>query len=512
VRSRRKFLGIRWWSRRPPYAPRQLRFLPLAPAIVGIVGVAVAVAIALVGLGDLKAQSDSAASLRSQVLAASLAARLRATASEDRAALVERAARRSGAELLLVRQDGTLLVDGSLAPPSREQTLDLLTQGAGEVQTRLGRTRFSVAPLSAPLEHLALMAFVQAPEMPFAATSLVTSVAALTALLIGAAALVAFALAHDVHADAAYLGERIAKMAEETSHPAGKSLPIRSADQIALLTSAFNVLVGKFSAAEQAYRKNLSRALAYDRDRAAFLAALSHELRTPLNAILGFADVLLSEVDGPLSPDARENITVVRASGDHLSSLISDVLDLSALESGELRLSLGDVDVYAVAESVVREAQVNAQWKPLVVLLQGEHAVAWADPLRVRQILGNVVSNAVKFTNEGVVRVRIEQRGEFVAIVVVDTGPGIAPNEQAAIFEEYRQSGDDAARHVGTGLGLAITRRLVSMHGGYVELDSEVGQGSRFTILLPTASAAGRLAGTPRTLPTIRPLAVGHTR
>src|SRR5690606_5200157 len=189
-------------------------------------------------------------------------------------------------------------------------------------------------------------------------------------------------------------------MARQDADPAGKPLPLRSADQIALLTSAFNVLVGRFAAAEQAYRRNLTGAMAYDRDRTAFLAALSHELRTPLNAILGFTDVLLSEVDGPLDRDARENLQIVRASGDHLRTLINDVLDLSALESGELRLDSGPVDVLVVAEGVVREAQVNAQWKPLVVVLQGEHAIAWGDPVRVRQIIGNLVSNAVKFTSE----------------------------------------------------------------------------------------------------------------
>jgi signal transduction histidine kinase len=165
------------------------------------------------------------------------------------------------------------------------------------------------------------------------------------------------------------------------------------------------------------------------------------------------------------------------------------VLDLSALESGELRLSLGAVDVYGIAENVVREAQVNAQWKPLVVLLQGERVLAWADPVRVRQIIGNLVSNAVKFTSEGVVRVRVGQRDDLVEVVVSDTGPGIASDEQTSIFEEYRQSGDISVREVGTGLGLAITKRLVRMHGGFVELESELGQGSRFTVLLPAASS-----------------------
>ncbi len=504
-------MGVRAWhgikrklalwrrSRRLPTAAKPLPFLPWPPAIVGIVGVAVAVAIALLGLRALNLQSDDAAATRARVLALTLAERVRATSSEDRQVLIERAARRSGAELLLVRQDGRLLVDSSLSPPAPQQVVRLLIEGDGETTTALGRTRYFVAPLGPPLEHLALMAFVRAPESSFAATSLVSSVAALTAFLIGAAALVAYALARDVHSDVTYLSERIIAMARQDADPAGKPLPLRSADQIALLTSAFNVLVGRFAAAEQAYRRNLTGAMAYDRDRTAFLAALSHELRTPLNAILGFTDVLLSEVDGPLDRDARENLQIVRASGDHLRTLINDVLDLSALESGELRLDSGPVDVLVVAEGVVREAQVNAQWKPLVVVLQGEHAIAWGDPVRVRQIIGNLVSNAVKFTSEGVVRVRVEDRAEFVAIIVSDTGPGIAQHEQTAIFEAYRQSGDLSVRDVGTGLGLSITRRLVTMHGGFVELESEIGQGSRFTVLLPSAKSPQAAAATKAT-------------
>ena len=150
-----------------------------------------------------------------------------------------------------------------------------------------------------------VLAFVEAPETPFATPSLVVWVATLTALLVGVAALVALALARDVHADVTFVRTRIVEMAREGAEPTGIPIPVRSVDLVGLLTSAFNVLVDRFTAAEHAYRQDLSGALAYDRDRSDFLAALSHELRTPLNAILGFTDVLLSEVDGPLSDDAK---------------------------------------------------------------------------------------------------------------------------------------------------------------------------------------------------------------
>src|SRR6185436_2409821 len=158
-----------------------------------------------------------------------------------------------------------------------------------------------------------------------------------------------------------FVRERIVAMARAKHQPGGKPIPVGSVDQVGLLTSAFNGLVERFTAAERAYRQDLAGALAYDRDRSAFLAALSHELRTPLNAILGFTEVLLAEVDGPLSDEARENLMVVRTGGEHLRSLIGDILDLSALESGELQLSRRQVDVFSVAEEVVREARVTAQ-------------------------------------------------------------------------------------------------------------------------------------------------------
>ncbi len=463
----------------------RLVFLPLAPVIVIVIGVLVAVLIGLVGTARLRAQSDEAAALRARALSLTLAERLKATAIEDRPAVIEVAARRSGAELALVEQNGSLLIDGTLGAPTRSQLVELLVRGEGATRTQLGPTRFSATPLGARRGHLTLVAFVRAPSTPFAMSSLVQSVAALTAILAGVAALVALALARDVRADVSYVRVRIVEMARQDKSPAGKPVPIRSLDEVGELTAALNVLVERFKAAEHAYRQDLSAAKEYDKDRSAFLAALSHELRTPLNAILGFAEVLLSEVDGPLTPDARENLTVVRTSGEHLRELIDDILDLSALESGELKLSVDQCNILQVASDVVKEAQGNAQTKALTVEITGEPVYAIADARRVRQVIGNLVSNAVKFTIEGSVRVDVRRRGAFATITVEDTGPGIAPDEQSAIFEEYQQAGDQTSRRKGTGLGLAITRRLIRMHRGFIELESELGKGSRFTVALP---------------------------
>ena len=451
-----------------------------------IVGLLAGLALAISGTARLRAQSDDAAALRARVLSLTLAERLRRTSEEDRTAVLERAARRSGAELLLVKTGGAVIIDATQGPPPKARILELLVAGEGETTTELGRSRFFSAALQGSSEYMNLIAFVSAPATPFATGSLVVWVGILTALLVGVAALVALALARDVHADVNFVRNRIVEMAREGADPTGKPIPVRSVDLVGLLTSAFDVLVDRFTAAEHAYRQDLSGALAYDRDRSDFLAALSHELRTPLNAILGFTDVLLSEVDGPLSADARENLSVVRNSGQHLRALIDDILDLSALESGELRLNCKVIDVLSIGQEVVREARIAAEAKQLEVSVVGNRAMAFADARRVRQIIGNIVGNAVKFTSKGGVTLRIDPRDGGVTIAVTDTGPGIAREDHEAIFQEYWQAGDVKRQRVGTGLGLAITRRLVQMHRGFIDLRSQLGKGSTFTVVWPS--------------------------
>jgi signal transduction histidine kinase len=252
------------------------------------------------------------------------------------------------------------------------------------------------------------------------------------------------------------------------------------------MTQAFNELVQRFTEAESSYREDLRLALSIERDKSAFLAALSHELKTPLNVILGFTDVLLTEVEGPLTDDQRECLETVRGSGQHLKALIKDILDLSALESGEMTLARDMTNVFVIASTVVAEHKVSAREKNIELKLDGETAIAWADPLRVRQIVSNLVSNAVKFTQKGHVGVIVQRRDKEAAIIVSDTGPGIAARDQRAIFEDFSQVGDVKARGAGTGLGLAITRRLVRMHGGKISLSSELGKGATFTVVLPS--------------------------
>jgi signal transduction histidine kinase len=461
-----------------------LPLLPIAPAIVLVVGLTTALVIAVLGISQLQATGDDAAKLRAEALAATLAARLGSTA-EDRSELLGRAARRSAAEILLVDRDGSILVNESFGKPTREDVLRLLA-GDGETRTALGRVRFSARPLKPPRANLAVITFVAAPSPPPGSIALVNGVAALTALLLGIAVSVSLSYTKAARDDVDYVRRRIVDMARPDAHPIGEPIPIRSLDQVGALTAAFDLLVARFAAAERSYRADLRQAAEGARERSAFLAGLSHELRTPLNAILGFSHVLESEVDGPLTDEAREALGVIKTSGEHLKTLIDDVLDLSALETGQLRLDKRAVDIRELAEEVVREARAMVRDKPVGLAVTGQGGLfAKADARRVRQVITNLVTNAIKATREGWVTVHVELRGAYVAFLVQDTGAGIAPEQRAAIFEAYRQGGDARSRRGGVGLGLSIAQRLVSMHGGTIELESQVGKGSRFTVCLP---------------------------
>ncbi|MCS6898304.1 MAG: HAMP domain-containing sensor histidine kinase [Myxococcales bacterium] len=464
----------------------KLPLRPLAPAVVLVVGVGVAVVMVLFGLAQLRRTSDEGALERALVLARVLAARLRPVAAEDREQVVETLARNARVDLILANQRGETLIE-TMQGTTEEPLLELLVEHQGFAHSPTGRVAFAVQELEPPFAHLALVVFVHAPATPAGSRGLFKAVAALTLLLVAVAAVVAYVFSRNAEDDVEYVRERLEELAQEDGGTLGAQIPIRTFDQVGVVTAAFNGLLERFAAAERAYRHDLQRAEALDLARSRFLATLSHELRTPLNAILGFAEVLLSEAEGPLTPSAREDLDAIRSSGEHLRSLIDDILDLSAMETGSLRLSRRTVDLHDIAEQVLREAQPLVSGRQIKLELEGVPGiVAWADPRRVRQVLANLVGNAVKFTSEGYVKVRLSP-GDGVAILeVIDTGPGIPEEDRSSVFLEYRQAGDASSRRKGTGLGLAIARRLVLAHEGEILLHSELGKGSVFRVTLPS--------------------------
>jgi PAS domain S-box-containing protein len=222
-----------------------------------------------------------------------------------------------------------------------------------------------------------------------------------------------------------------------------------------------------------------------------FLASMSHELRTPLNAIVGFSDLLADETPGALNAKQKRFVNHIKQGSAHLLQLINDILDLSKIEAGQLELRCEDFQVKDALPEVLSTIRPLAMAKTIQVhhKLEAGRPV-YADRVRFKQILYNLLSNAVKFTpKEGRIDIDCVESGNEVCISVTDTGIGIRAEDQAVVFEEFRQvEGNTNTANEGTGLGLAITKRLVERQGGKISLESEPGKGSRFTFTLPIGS------------------------
>ena len=229
-----------------------------------------------------------------------------------------------------------------------------------------------------------------------------------------------------------------------------------------------------------------------------FLASMSHELRTPLNAVIGFSEVLLERMFGELNDRQAEYVQDILDAGRHLLALLNDVLDLSKVEAGRMDL---DITTFPAGDSIQSVlALVRERAGQIGVELRFDAADApthiTADELRLKQVLLNLISNAVKFTPEGgSVTVRAWTGGPEVIITVTDTGIGIAESDRSRIFDSFQQGTRSASSSEGTGLGLTLTRRIVELHGGRMWLESEVGLGSTFGLALPRQVRPGPVAG-----------------
>jgi len=220
-----------------------------------------------------------------------------------------------------------------------------------------------------------------------------------------------------------------------------------------------------------------------------FLASMSHELRTPLNAILGFSQVLRERMFGDINEKQEEYLEDILASGNHLLSLINDVLDLSKVEAGQIKLEASPFSLREALERGVVMVRERATKDGVEVALSAEPDVdtVAGDERRIRQVIFNLLSNAVKFTPAGgAVDVNAAKVDGEVRVSVADTGPGIAPEDRERIFEEFQQTEAGIEQCEGTGLGLALSKRLVELHGGRIWVESQLGKGSTFVFTLPS--------------------------
>ena len=281
-----------------------------------------------------------------------------------------------------------------------------------------------------------------------------------------------------------------------------QQIRIKTGDELEALADQFNVMAGRlkesYAGLEQKVEERTreveekSRQLELaSQHKSQFLSSMSHELRTPLNAIIGLTEMMVTNAARFGTEKAAEPLRRVHRAGSHLLGLINQVLDLSKIEAGKLELSPDWVNLTPLINEVVDTARHLAEQNNNRLVVKGQENLGslTVDPMRLRQILLNLLSNACKFTKQGEVTLlarKLVNEGHWIEFAVSDTGIGMTPEQQAKLFEEFTQADSSTARQYGgTGLGLAITRKLARMMGGDVTLTSEAGKGSTFTVRLP---------------------------
>ena len=289
---------------------------------------------------------------------------------------------------------------------------------------------------------------------------------------------------------ASRISQPIVRLTEATSEFGKGNLDVRidsvSNDEIGVLTESFNAMAEKIVAMRHDLLNSLDAAEAANRAKSEFLARMSHEIRTPMNGVLGMAELLLTS---NISEQQREYVLTILDSSDGLMSIINDVLDFSKIEAGKLELNIAPFEVYETVASTLSMLVHIAESKNLQVsatLPQDENMWVQGDRLRFRQVLTNLIGNAVKFTEEGRVEIRINVEDASaddvkIRIEVTDTGLGIAPDDVTHIFDSFTQvDGSDSRAFGGTGLGLPISKEIVTLMGGQIGVQSKLGDGSTF--------------------------------
>jgi len=223
-----------------------------------------------------------------------------------------------------------------------------------------------------------------------------------------------------------------------------------------------------------------------DRLKSMFIASMNHELRTPLNSIIGFTGVILQGMSGKINKEQRKQLTLVKKSANHLLALINDVIDISKIEAGEMKIAIEKFDLISLAQEVKDSFAVIAEEKGLKLLFQTPPTLLiQSDKRRTRQVMVNFISNALKFTDRGEIEVKIRKKDESAEISVRDTGVGIKKEDMGKLFQAFNRIIINGRLAAGTGLGLYLSKKITDLLGGDIKVESEFGQGSVFTFTLP---------------------------
>jgi signal transduction histidine kinase len=294
---------------------------------------------------------------------------------------------------------------------------------------------------------------------------------------IGLAILLGYAVSSSLMGPVKLMDERLRQIA---SGDFSKRVDVPNRDELGTLADNLNHMNNELRSLYQQLE-------AASRHKSEFLASASHELRTPLNAIIGFSGILKKRMFGDLNEKQAEYVEDIYTSGNHLLSLINDLLDLAKVESGRIELDVKQFDLPTALENSITLLKERANRHGILIDLAIDERLSSfkGDERKLKQIMLNLLSNAVKFTQDGGrIGVKAGPVDGGVQISVSDTGVGIKPEDQQVIFEEFRQVGDDSHKREGTGLGLTLTKTLVELHGGRIRVESEAGKGSTFTFTL----------------------------
>jgi len=277
--------------------------------------------------------------------------------------------------------------------------------------------------------------------------------------------------------------------------PPGNSLPPRQSPQLAEMSQSrqhLDALEEELANTKYELFKATQKLHRAEKTQTDFIATVSHELRTPLNSIIGFAKLLLTQRVGPLNKIQYTDLSLIYDSAKHLLDLVNDILDLSTIEAGKIRLNKERVSVEEIIVGVIAATYILVADKPieLVEEIESNLPKVYADRNCIRRVVVNLLSNAAKFTNAGTITLRIRKiiknKQDFVCFSVEDTGIGIKKQAFENVFDPFHQVDSSSTRRVeGTGLGLSISARLVKLHGGQIWVESKIGQGSTFSFTIP---------------------------